>query len=190
MLTGSRVCLAFRRPRDHADLYKNVLPVVGVERPSPDDATAGRVKISRLVIFSPSALPHDSVISTGLKASLCGRRDSAIGFGNRTSRILPPLGSAKFGLLRLKQQPLFSVAVAIAAALKIPLGELAGIPSHEINLSGDWWASWQTYVGGEEIITAQEIRFSQEGDLIRVGTLTRGISVDEGGYHWNGELRL
>jgi transcriptional regulator with XRE-family HTH domain len=89
-----------------------------------------------------------------------------------------------------EQQPVLSVAVAIASALQISVGELAGIPSHQINLSGDWWASWQTYMNGEEIITAQEIRFRQEGDLLQVETLSRGIEVDGGGYHWNGELRL
>ena len=42
-----------------------------------------------------------------------------------------------------EQQPLLSVAVAIADALKISVGELAGKPSHRIKLSGHWWASWQ-----------------------------------------------
>ena len=89
-----------------------------------------------------------------------------------------------------EQQPLLSVAVAIADALQISVGELAGIPSHRINLSGTWWASWQTFMEGEEVITAQEVRFRQQGELIQVDTLTRGIEVEEGGYHWRGELRL
>lgn len=89
-----------------------------------------------------------------------------------------------------EQQPALSVAVAIANALKISVGELAGIPSHEVNLAGDWWASWQTSKDGEEVITLQEVRFSQQGELISVETVTRGISVEDGGYHWRGELRL
>lgn len=89
-----------------------------------------------------------------------------------------------------EQQPLLPVAVAIANALKISIGELAGMPSHRVNLTGDWWASWQTFKDGEEIVTAQEVSFRQEGDFIQVKTLTRGISVEDGGYHWNGELRL
>jgi hypothetical protein len=31
VLTGSRVRFAFRRLRNHADLYKSALPVVGIE---------------------------------------------------------------------------------------------------------------------------------------------------------------
>ncbi len=89
-----------------------------------------------------------------------------------------------------EQQPVLSVAVAIANALKISVGELAGIPSHKVDLSGDWWASWQTSKNGQELITLQEVRFNQQGELINLETLTRGIDVEDGGYHWRGELRL
>jgi transcriptional regulator with XRE-family HTH domain len=89
-----------------------------------------------------------------------------------------------------EQQPVLSVAVAIADALKLSVGELAGIPTHRVNLAGDWWASWQTFMEGQEVITAQEVRFRQQAELIQVETVTRGIAVEEGGYHWRGELRL
>jgi len=89
-----------------------------------------------------------------------------------------------------EQQPLLSVAVAIANALKISVGDLAGIPNQGLNLTGDWWASWQTFYNGEEVITAQEVQFRQEADLVRVETITRGIDVEDGGYHWSGELRV
>ena len=89
-----------------------------------------------------------------------------------------------------EQQPLLSVAVAIANALQISLGELAGIPTHHVDLSGTWWTSWQTFKDGEEVITAQEVQFTQQGELIQLQTITRGIAVDDGGYHWRGELRL
>jgi transcriptional regulator with XRE-family HTH domain len=89
-----------------------------------------------------------------------------------------------------EQQPVLSVAVAIANALKISVGDLAGVPSHEVNLSGDWWASWQTFKDQQEVVTLQEVRFKQQGELISVETLTRGLDVEEGGYHWRGELRV
>jgi hypothetical protein len=89
-----------------------------------------------------------------------------------------------------EQQPVLSVGVAIANALKISVGDLAGIPSHRIDLSGDWWASWQTFKDGEEVMTLQEVRFHQQGELIDVKTVTRGIEVPDGGYHRRGELRL
>jgi len=82
------------------------------------------------------------------------------------------------------------VVVAVAGALKVSVGELAGIPPHRINLTGPWWASWQTFKDGAEVITAQEVQFTQQAELIQVHTTTRGIPVEEGGYHWRGELRL
>ena len=69
-----------------------------------------------------------------------------------------------------EQQPLLSVAVAIADALKISVGELAGKPSHRIKLSGHWWASWQTFRSGEEKIAFQQVEITQEGDLLQVAT--------------------
>ena len=39
-----------------------------------------------------------------------------------------------------EQQPLLSVAIAIADALGITVAELAGKPSHRIKLGGVWWA--------------------------------------------------
>ncbi len=89
-----------------------------------------------------------------------------------------------------EQQPLLSVAVAIADALGISVAELAGKPSHRIRLSGQWWTSWQTSRSGEEKIASQQVEIKQEGALLQVATITRGLSEEEGGYHWSGELRL
>jgi transcriptional regulator with XRE-family HTH domain len=89
-----------------------------------------------------------------------------------------------------EQQPLLSVAIAIADALGISVAELAGRPSHRIKLGGVWWASWQTSRSGTEKIASQQVEIKQEGDRMQVATITRGLPVEEGGYHWNGELQL
>ena len=57
-------------------------------------------------------------------------------------------------------------------------------------LGGVWWSSWQTSRSGEEKIASQQVEIKQEGDLLQVATITRGLSEAEGGYHWSGELRL
>lgn len=87
-------------------------------------------------------------------------------------------------------QPTLSAAAAIAKALDMSIDELAGHATRRIDLSGEWWSSWQTSKDDNEVVTAQEVRLNQQRDHIDVQTLTRGISVDEGGYHWHGELRL
>jgi transcriptional regulator with XRE-family HTH domain len=90
-----------------------------------------------------------------------------------------------------EQQPALNIAVAIANALEISVSELAGQVSQRVDLTGDWWASWQTYTEREEIVTAQEVRVrAQTETTYELRTLTRGIDVDEGGYMWRGELRL
>ncbi len=89
-----------------------------------------------------------------------------------------------------EQQPLLSVAIAIADALGITVAELAGKPSHRIKLGGTWWSAWQTSRTGTEKIASQQVEIKQEGDRMQVATITRGLPVEEGGYHWSGELQL
>ena len=47
-----------------------------------------------------------------------------------------------------EQQPVLSAAVTLADALGISLTQLAGQVSYDLDLSGDWWAGWQTWKDG------------------------------------------
>jgi transcriptional regulator with XRE-family HTH domain len=87
-------------------------------------------------------------------------------------------------------QPTLPIAKAVAHALGITVDELAGEETHRVNLTGHWWASWQTSRSGAEKIATQEVEIKQEGSVLHVASLTRGLSSEEGGYLWNGELRL
>lgn len=87
-------------------------------------------------------------------------------------------------------QPTLPIAKAIAQALGISIDELAGEDTHRVTLTGHWWASWQTSRSGTEKIATQEVEIKQEGTTLHVATVTRGLSVEEGGYHWSGEMRL
>jgi transcriptional regulator with XRE-family HTH domain len=89
-----------------------------------------------------------------------------------------------------QQQPLLSVALAIADALSISVSELAGRSSHRVTVTGEWWTSWQTFRSGEQKIATQPVRMRQETDRVHIAALRRGLSSDEGGYLWTGELRL
>jgi transcriptional regulator with XRE-family HTH domain len=90
-----------------------------------------------------------------------------------------------------EQQPALNVAVAMARALQISVSELAGQESQRADLTGDWWASWQTSKEEHEVITSQEVRVRALSDTTyELRTITRGIDVAEGGYMWRGELRL
>ena len=87
-------------------------------------------------------------------------------------------------------QPTLPIAKAIAQALGISIDELAGEQTHRVNLTGHWWASWQTSRSGVEKIASQEVEIKQETDTLHIAAMTRGLTVEEGGYLWSGELRL
>jgi transcriptional regulator with XRE-family HTH domain len=90
-----------------------------------------------------------------------------------------------------EQQPVLSVAAAIARTLGISLDELAGEqPAQRVDLSGDWWAGWQSSREGVEDIRVQPVSMRQHGDLIQIEATRRGRPIEEGGYLWRGELRL
>ena len=88
-----------------------------------------------------------------------------------------------------EQQPVLSVAAAIANALDVSLSELAGQDNPDADLRGLWWAGWQTVRDGEPWIGIQEVRANQHGQTVRLSA-DRSRPVDQGGYGWRGELRI
>lgn len=88
-------------------------------------------------------------------------------------------------------QPTLPVAKAIARALGISLDELAGSETRRVDLSGPWWACWQSWKDGAETINPHQIEMRQQRDVIEVVATTRGaVSPEEGSYLWRGELRV
>ena len=88
-----------------------------------------------------------------------------------------------------EQQPVLSVAVALADALDISLSQLAGQVSDELNLSGTWWATWETSKDGEPRIDTHSLEIAQRGERLHLDA-ERARAVAEGSYRWRGELRL
>jgi transcriptional regulator with XRE-family HTH domain len=87
-------------------------------------------------------------------------------------------------------QPALPVAKAIAHALGITIDELAGSETRRVDLSGPWWACWQSWKDGQETINPHQVELRQQGDLIQVVAVTRGKELEDGGYLWRGELRV
>jgi transcriptional regulator with XRE-family HTH domain len=88
-----------------------------------------------------------------------------------------------------EQQPLLSVAIAIADALNISIAQLAGKVDHDLDLSGDWWAAWQTWKDGAPRIDTHALVVDQRGELLQLDA-ARAVPVEEGSFRWRGELRL
>jgi transcriptional regulator with XRE-family HTH domain len=89
-----------------------------------------------------------------------------------------------------EQQPALDVGMRLAAALGVSLDELAGGSSDRIKLDGTWWAAWQTFSDGEQVIATQPVGLSQHGATVQIEALERSAENERGGYLWRGELRL
>lgn len=88
-----------------------------------------------------------------------------------------------------EQQPVLSAAVTLAEALGISVTQLAGQVTYDLDLSGDWFASWQTWKDGKPRIDTHSVEASQRGEILQLNA-DRAVPVAEGSYRWEGELRL
>lgn len=88
-----------------------------------------------------------------------------------------------------EQQPVLSVAAALADALDISLNQLAGRTSDELDLSGTWWGSWETFKDGQRRIDTHSMEIVQRGERLLIEA-NRARDVEDGSYRWTGELRL
>jgi hypothetical protein len=89
-----------------------------------------------------------------------------------------------------EQQPVLPVAVRLADALGVSVNELAGQPTERVHLDGTWWAAWQTFNEGREVIATQPVGLTQHGSAVTIEALERSAENERGGYLWRGELRL
>jgi hypothetical protein len=53
-----------------------------------------------------------------------------------------------------------------------------------------WWAAWQTFNDGQQVIPTQPVGLSQHGATVQIEALERSAENEQGGYVWRGELRL
>lgn len=76
------------------------------------------------------------------------------------------------------EAPSLAAATAIAAALDMPLPELAGIVPRPVDLNGQWWTSWQGALDQIDTIDTHQVTVLQAGDR---------LLLDSG---WRGELQI
>lgn len=88
-----------------------------------------------------------------------------------------------------EQQPVLTVAAAIANALEISLMELAGEFESSIDLSGNWWLGWEQVEHGERTVIVQELQAIQHKKTLRLTAEQAGVA-NPGTRGWRGDLRL
>ncbi|WP_433680661.1 helix-turn-helix domain-containing protein [Nocardia sp. CA-119907] len=90
-----------------------------------------------------------------------------------------------------EQEPAFSVAVRLAKALGISLAELAGEIPTGLNLSGEWWAAWETSKDGIPRVDVHSMFANQQADQIHLdASRAVNVSLEGGTYAWRGEVRI
>jgi transcriptional regulator with XRE-family HTH domain len=87
---------------------------------------------------------------------------------------------------RGEQQPALDVGQRLAAALGVTLDELAGGSTDRVKLDGTWWAAWQTFNDGQQVIATQPVGLSQHGATVQIEALERSTENEQGGYLWRG----
>lgn len=88
-----------------------------------------------------------------------------------------------------EQQPVLTVAAALARALDISLSDLAAEFDPVIDVSGIWWSAWEVANEGRRGLTVQEVRATQHNKtvgLVADQTRTAGY----GSEGWRGEVRV
>lgn len=81
-----------------------------------------------------------------------------------------------------EQQFNFSTGIKIAKLLGISVAELAGELSSSIDLSGPWFAAWETTRDRVKVINRHRLTASQSMDFV-------GFTAD-GDYIWSADMRL
>lgn len=59
-----------------------------------------------------------------------------------------------------------------------------------INVSGDWYAAWQTSVNRKELLNTESIIVSQRGKNVTVENRERAPENPEGGYLWKSSMQF
>ena len=70
-------------------------------------------------------------------------------------------------------QPTIGVALALSRALDVSVEELAGQCSPRVDLSGEWWACWQSWKDNVEVINPHEVSIRQQGSTLDMGQRDR-----------------
>jgi transcriptional regulator with XRE-family HTH domain len=88
-----------------------------------------------------------------------------------------------------ESEPSLSAGLVLAEALGVSAAELGGALPRGLDLSGTWWAAWQTWKDEIERVDVHPLAVRQDGDYLEVEG-ERARPVAEGSYSWTGEMRL
>ncbi|MEU4709487.1 helix-turn-helix transcriptional regulator [Nocardia salmonicida] len=86
-------------------------------------------------------------------------------------------------------EPELSREIRLADALEVPLSTLAGIGPRDQDLSGRWWAGWETEKDGVSRVDVHSLQVVQDRDWLEI-LAERARPVEDGSYAWRGQLKV
>lgn len=62
--------------------------------------------------------------------------------------------------------------------------------NNNINISGDWFAAWQTSVDNQQLLNTESLKIKQQGKNVVVHNCERAPENPRGGYLWRAKLQF
>jgi len=59
-----------------------------------------------------------------------------------------------------------------------------------IDVTGQWYAAWQTSVDGQQNLNTEQVEMNQKGKIIRIFNMEIAPDNPKGGYLWEGQLQF
>ncbi len=62
--------------------------------------------------------------------------------------------------------------------------------NNHIDVSGEWYAAWQTSVDNELVINTEHLRLQQKGKTVKISNTERSPENPKGGYFWDAQMQF
>ena len=59
-----------------------------------------------------------------------------------------------------------------------------------IDVTGEWYAAWQTSVDGQELLNSEHLKMEQKGKTLRIWNTERSPENPKAGYLWEGQMQF
>lgn len=64
------------------------------------------------------------------------------------------------------------------------------LDNDSIDVTGEWYAAWQTSVDGKELINTEHVRIVQKGKTLKLFNTEKSPENPKAGYLWEGQLQF
>ena len=59
-----------------------------------------------------------------------------------------------------------------------------------IDVTGEWYAAWQTSIDGAPLVNTEALRFVQKGKTLQMWNTEKATENPKGGFYWEGQMQF